>query len=564
MFEKAENLPEITKREYHDRYDQLSAQLMLLQQRCKQECLPVVILFEGWGSSGKGSRISDLVVNLDPRLFSVHTIEDPIGHEDRLPFAGRFWSRIGEHGTMTIFDQAWYEGATRSVMETYETTSWELSDLAHLVNDKEKKRRHKDVIKSISHYVASIQSIERQLIDDGYLIVKFFLHISEEEQRSRFVKLMLDPETSWRVNSDDIKQVQRYEDYYHVFNNLLELTDSEDAPWHVVVSQHKRSSNIQIIETLISSIEEALEKKARIRAEQDARTQEKNALIARAQVLFDEAQGTEREKKAEKELVKAQINDISSMKSKYKLVEVQKIDEVAHDFKIEDDAEYKRRLKAAQKRLQELQKILYRKRIPMIIGYEGWDAAGKGGNIKRVARALDARSYAVHPISAPTAEELAHPFLWRFWKRIPRTGHIAIFDRTWYGRVMVERVERFAREDEWMRAYDEINDFEAELQKWGAILIKFWINVSEDEQLNRFEARQNDPAKQWKITEEDWRNRKKNNLYKVCIDDMLRLTSTEYAPWHIVESDDKHFARVKALEIIIDTVEKHLGHLAEE
>lgn len=558
-----EKLP---KQAYHDKKDILSEKLMLLQQQCKREGLPVVILFEGWGSAGKGSRISDLVADLDPRLFKVYTTEDPIGHENRLPFIGRFWSRIGKHGTMTIFDQAWYEAATRNVVDLCMHSNMELKEFANLTEKKRKKNYQPQVLNTISGYSDSIHSIEQQLTEDGYLIVKFFLHITQDEQRKRFVQLMLDPETSWRVTNEDIRQIQRYDEYFDVFNKLLEITNTPEAPWTIIPAHEKRNANIMILETLVSSIESALIRRKEVKDAQAIRTGAKNQRILAAEEAVEEAKrgGVSKEiKKAQQALRVARIGDVSDLKSKHKLVKVPSLDDVRHDLKIESQEEYRERLHKQQDILSELQKILYRKRIPLIIAYEGWDAAGKGGNIKRVARALDARSYAVHPISAPSTDELAHPFLWRFWTKIPRSGHIAIFDRTWYGRVMVERIERFAREDEWMRAYDEINDFELELHRWGAILIKFWIDVSDEEQLRRFTSRQNDPARQWKITDEDWRNREKNDLYYVCVNDMLRLTSTEFAPWHIVESDDKWFARVKALEIINKTIQQRLEQTQE-
>ena len=198
------------------------------------------------------------------------------------------------------------------------------------------------------------------------------------------------------------------------------------------------------------------------------------------------------------------------------------------------------------------------RRIPLMVMYEGWDAAGKGGAIKRVAQALDARAYTIFTSPAPTKPELAHPHLWRYWTRLPKAGHVGIYDRSWYGRVLVERVEGFASATEWSRAYDEINEFERELQKWGAILIKFWVDVCLDEQLARFEAREGDPAKQWKITEEDWRNREKYPQYRAAVEDMFRLTSTPYAPWVVLESDDKRYARVKSLQIINEALTERL------
>ena len=224
---------------------------------------------------------------------------------------------------------------------------------------------------------------------------------------------------------------------------------------------------------------------------------------------------------------------------------------------MEEDV-YKKELKQLQQRLGELHNRLYRKKVPVIIAYEGWDAAGKGGNIKRITGALDPRGYEVHPIASPEPHEKARHYLWRFWTRLPRTGHIAIFDRTWYGRVMVERLEGFCSENDWMRAYNEINEFEKELHDWGAVIIKFWVQIDKDTQLARFTDRQNTPEKQWKITEEDWRNRDKWDAYEGAVNEMIQKTSTTYAPWHILESVDKKYARIKALRIVIAELEKVL------
>jgi polyphosphate kinase 2 (PPK2 family) len=212
-----------------------------------------------------------------------------------------------------------------------------------------------------------------------------------------------------------------------------------------------------------------------------------------------------------------------------------------------------------QKRLEYLHSVIYNRKIPVIIIYEGWDAAGKGGNIKRVSEALDPRGYVVNPIAAPDREELAHHYLWRFWRRLPKDGHIAIFDRSWYGRVMVERIEGFCTENEWKRAYREMNEFEAELRRWGAVIVKFWVDVDKDEQLKRFKEREENPQKRWKITDEDWRNREKWELYESAVDEMFRRTTTEVAEWTVLESNDKLYARIKALEVIISAIEKNLS-----
>ena len=223
------------------------------------------------------------------------------------------------------------------------------------------------------------------------------------------------------------------------------------------------------------------------------------------------------------------------------------------------DEEYKTELKALQKRLGELHNTVYRMGIPVVICYEGWDAAGKGGNIRRLAYPLDPRGFEVQPIASPEPHEKARHYLWRFWNRLPKTGHIAIFDRTWYGRVMVERLEGFCNENEWQRAYNEINEFEKELSDWGAVVIKFWVQIDKDTQLARFNDRQNTPEKQWKITDEDWRNREKWDLYETAVNEMLKKTNTTYAPWHVLESNDKKYARIKALKIVIEEIEKRIN-----
>ena len=216
-------------------------------------------------------------------------------------------------------------------------------------------------------------------------------------------------------------------------------------------------------------------------------------------------------------------------------------------------------LKKYQDKLQSLQFELIAKRIPMIILFEGSDAAGKGGAIKRLTQPLDPRGYYVTPISAPKGEERTHHYLWRFWRAMPAKGQIAVFDRTWYGRVLVERVEGFATDKEWQRAYGEINDLESQLVHENIILVKFWLQIDKDEQLKRFTERQNNPARNWKITDEDWRNREKWDQYEDAVNEMIQKTSTTYAPWHILESVDKRYARIKALKIVIEELEKALG-----
>ena len=243
----------------------------------------------------------------------------------------------------------------------------------------------------------------------------------------------------------------------------------------------------------------------------------------------------------------------------FPLVEMPRLSEIPLDGKEVGDEAYKAELKELQAKLGSLHNRLYRKRVPVIITYEGWDAAGKGGAIKRLTEKMDARGYVVNPTAAPNDLEKAHHYLWRFWKNMPKDGHIAIFDRTWYGRVMVERIEGFCTQEEWKRAYKEINDMEKDLADAGAVVLKFWMQIDKKEQEKRFRQRQENPEKQWKITEEDWRNREKWEQYEEAVNEMLIRTSTEYAPWIVVEGNDKYYARLKVLETVIDALEKRIS-----
>ncbi len=223
-----------------------------------------------------------------------------------------------------------------------------------------------------------------------------------------------------------------------------------------------------------------------------------------------------------------------------------------------DEQEYKQQLAHYQAQLGQLGHQVYAQKRPVIIVYEGWDAAGKGGSIRRVTEVLDPRGYVVHPIGAPKGEDKTHHYLWRFWRRLPEKGQIAIFDRSWYGRVMVERVEGFCDADDWQRAFREIKQFERQLVDFGAVIIKFWIHISPDEQLARFEARKSTRYKAWKLTTEDWRNPQRWGLYQEGVEDTLATTSTPGAPWTIVEGNSKHYARVKAIATIVEACRREL------
>ena len=599
------------KEEYKAKRDELMQRLTALQQRARAEHVGLVVLFEGWNGAGKGSRISDLMYRLDARATTVHVTSDldmaavrgfagaPWGVQDFYPPMQQFWKALGERGTITFYDRGWYSSSVQRMLLT-ETGDELLEDDDC---DEGKKRKHDDCGKgkkgraaeaaafarderrarSIDRAVESAAEFERQLVNDGYVLVKFFVHVREKMQRRRLERLYDDPATRWRVSEGKLASAADYPHAYRLYDRLLSRSDFSFAPWTLINGEEKRSANLKIAETLCEALERALDapedEDAKAAAEAAAANSDKalaevsggagkasagDAAAASAGFAPDGYPHTpdpaeDAEAVAAAEAIAKLQHSQAPTASRFILVEdpptlSKKYDEVVPM----DDGEYKKRLKKEQKRLYRLELEMYRKRIPLIALFEGWDAAGKGGAIKRVAQALDARAYTIFPSPAPTRPELLHPHLWRYWTRLPKAGHVGIYDRSWYGRVLVERIEGFATPAEWGRAYDEINDFERELARWGAILLKFWIDVSPEEQLRRFREREDTPAKRWKITSEDWRNRAKRQQYRSAANDMMRLTSTPFAPWIIVPGDDKKSARIEVVSAMADALEARL------
>lgn len=527
------------KDEYKRRYDALIAELVVLQQRAVTQGAGLVVMLEGWNGAGKGSRISDLMYNLDARATSVYVTPEVDAAQVRAfpgraegvsgyhPLMQEFWEALGERGHITFYDRGWYTKATEILLA----------------------RKPSEMVlpaEGARHFLQSIEDFEQQLASDGYEVVKIFVHVRKRAQRKRLERLYDDKETRWRVPERKLISSKDYDEQYELFDRLLEGSNFAFAPWVLVNGEDKRAANMLIAQTMVDALKAALAKKEeRDRAHQAQRAELSEAVC-----------GLEGEAAAEA-AARAQHAFAPKSTSFDIVANPPRVETMKRGLVLERD-EYKKELKHLQKRLFRLENLMYQARIPLILMYEGWDAAGKGGNIKRVAQALDARAYTIYPSPAPTKPELAHPHLWRYWTRLPKAGHVGMYDRSWYGRVLVERVEEITPPDRWAQAYDEINAFEHDLVDWGAILLKFWVDVSPEEQLARFEAREQDPAKQWKITPDDWRNREKHAQYRSAIDDMFRLTSTAYAPWIVLESDDKRYARIKALRIIVDALEERL------
>ena len=488
----------LTKNEYKEMMDKLAPKFAALQREARAKGLPVMVVFEGWGASGKGTMISRLIQPLDPRGFKVFTIQAENEEEHMHPFLWRFWTKTPAKGRMHIFDRSWYRRVITEQMDA----------------PMDQKR-----LDAAYH---QILSFEEQLSADGTLIIKFFLHISADEQEKRLKKLERSSETKWRVTKADWKHFKQYKAYLPMYDHMLEQTDMSWAPWHVIEATDRDYAAVKVMTIVAGMIEERLN-------EENAK-ESRSHLAERAQ---EELPGTE-------ETMRTTVLDGV---------------DVSLTMTKED---YKKRLSVLQKELTRLQNEMYLKRIPVVVALEGWDAAGKGGAIKRLTEPLDPRGYEVVPTAAPNDIEKAHHYLWRFWRAMPKDGHMTIFDRTWYGRVMVERIEGFCSQAEWRRAYREINQMEQNLTDHGVIVLKFWLQIDKDEQERRFNERMEDPEKQWKITDEDWRNREKWDAYVKAVDEMILRTSTTYAPWTIVEADSKYYARIKILETVVRALKNRI------
>lgn len=569
----------LSKEEFKPAYKQLVRKLVVLQQEARKAGIGLVVLFEGWGGAGKGSRISDLMYELDARAASVHVTPDfdtkalrdfpglPWGVTGYYPVMQEFWQALGERGTMTFYDRGWYTAAIDQALfeiacdgakKPKKKAKGASADLGATLLEGAAKARgefHGDVVDT---YRRMAHGFEKELVSDGYVVIKFFVHVSRDAQRKRLKRLRSDPNTAWRVSDGKLAQVKHYKEAYALYDRLLEATNFDFAPWTLVNGEDRLAANMRIAETLVEAIEHAL-----------AAQPDEAALAAQAKAAANAAQAScevpaaeapaEGDGWSQAALDEAHRQHSQAPRgSRYIIMAGYPRIDHSRPKPVLEPERYKALLKQEQRRFGALELEMYRKRVPLMLMYEGWDAAGKGGNIKRVAQAIDARAYTVFPSPAPTKPELLHPFLWRYWTRLPKAGHVGIYDRSWYGRVLVERVEGFASPEEWARAYDEINGFELQLVQWGAVLLKFWVDITPEEQLRRFEARRDDPAKAWKITDEDWRNRGKYPQYKQAVDDMFRLTSTEFAPWTVLESDDKRYARVQALRIVNDALEARL------
>jgi len=379
------------------------------------------------------------------------------------------------------------------------------------------RQRIEDLI-SVSDLDARAEQINRfeaMLVNEGALVLKFWFHLTKAGQAQRLKDLESDPKTAWRVTQWNWDRLKTYDKLQDVAGHILRVTNTPWAPWIVVEGTDDRYRSLTVGQILLAALKRKLSEPGQL-------------TTPVAPIVRVDTDGR---------------NLLSELDLHLTM----------------PDKTYKSELAQWQGRLAELLRDPRFQGRSLVCAFEGADAAGKGGAIRRIGAAMDARQYQVIPVAAPTEEERAQPHLWRFWRHLPRKGRVAIFDRTWYGRVLVERVEGFCSENDWLRAYTEINDFEHEMIGAGVIVVKFWLQISQEEQLRRFKEREQIEFKRFKITQEDWRNREKWDAYQQAICDMVERTSTGNAPWTLVEANDKNYARVKIIRTLCERIEAALN-----
>ena len=504
MFEAAETGRTVAKADYEAEVAKLRWELLDAQRQLKSAPFPLIVLFGGADGAGKSETVQLLNAWMDPRGIVNRAFNEPSEDERERPPFWRFWLALPAHGEMGLFMSAWYSAPLVGRVSR-ETTLAEF-DAA----------------------LDRIAEFEQTLAADGALVLKFWMHLSGRDQKRRLQKLSKDPLTRWRVTKPQWKQHRQYDRWSTTAERLIQRTSFGHAPWFIIDAADERYRNLSVATEIRDALYRSLgtgappapaKRRSRLtRSKGPAAPAAPSGLVSRV----DRARSV------------LDVLDMTPTLSK---------------------SAFKTKLLEQQGRLHVLQRKAQKQGRSVIMLFEGWDAAGKGGAIRRVVAALAPQDYRVIPIAAPTDEERVHHYLWRFWRHLSRAGRVTIFDRSWYGRVLVERVDNLATEAQWNRAYAEIRQFEEELTDHGIVLLKYWLHITNDEQLRRFNERAKSPYKSWKLTEDDWRNREKWDLYELAVNDMVEHTSTHEAPWHLIAANDKNHARVEVLRVASDAME---------
>ena len=494
MFEATKVGRSVSKEDFKEQQEALRTQLLSVQRELRHSKVPVIVIVSGVEAAGKGEVVNRLNEWLDTRGVRTYAFWDETDEERDRPRYWRFWRTMPPRGEITVLFGGWYMTPIEYRFQGHCTDAELDAELNRIVD------------------------FERMLTQDGAVIVKFWFHMSEKDQKARLKELSRDDRSRWKMAPDKARFTEHYQAFERVAERIILHTDRGNAPWHLIEAQDRRYRDLTVGKTLL------------------------HAIRTRLSEPLPEEHGAGTGSPELPDSPSARITLLDQL-------------DLGRQLSADD---YKAEMKGLQIELNELAWKAYNQKRSTVLVFEGIDAGGKGGAIRRITRVIDARLYRSIPVAAPTDEEKSQHYLWRFWRHIPRAGYITIYDRSWYGRVLVERVEGFAADHEWRRAYSEINRFEEQLVDSGVVLLKFWMHISQEEQLRRFKDRENVPYKRYKITDEDWRNRERWPQYKEAVNEMVVRTSTKHAKWTLVEGDDKLYARVKVLRTVCETLKAAL------
>jgi polyphosphate:AMP phosphotransferase len=473
----------VSKEDYQAAVPDLRVGLINAQYDLRSADFPVIIWISGDDRLAANELVNRLNEWLDSRFVETRVFADPTEEEHQRPQLWRLWRSLPPKGRVAFFAG----GLMRAAIQR---AAGEIDE------------------PQFSIWLRHIANMQTELVADGALILKFFLHTPAAEQKKKLKKAKKDPHAGWQIDQRDWIALDSLGPVLPIAERILRETSGPGAPWTIVESTDYRYRDLTVANTILAAITARLEGKGR----------HQGAAVADS-VFGDYDYGA---------------NVLSGIDLTQSL----------------SRSDYREQLAKEQARLKKLSLAARERGISTVLAFEGWDAAGKGGVIRRVTSALEAGDYRVISVAAPTEEERKYHYLWRFWRDLPAAGKVVIFDRTWYGRVLVERLEGFATPAEWQRAFDEINDFEAQMVEYGYFVAKFWLHISPEEQLARFKAREDTPYKKHKITEEDYRNRERWDEYVTAVDQKILRTTSEGARWHVIPANNKQFARVATLKAI--------------
>jgi polyphosphate:AMP phosphotransferase len=474
----------------------LRTQLLDAQFDLQEKKVPMIVIVSGMDGTGKGALITRLKEWFDPASVEVHAFEHPSDEIEERPFCWRYWHTLPSNEQIGLYFGGWYTPPMKEYIADESPSN---------------KKAKADLLKKMER----VADFETMLAADGTLIVKIWLHMSKRELSERFQKIRENERGHWKFDDKEWTDLVKYDRFGEMFSTVLKATHSNHAPWHMIHAVDLGETHLEAGRFLLKKMQEAIDGKL-------------------PKPRFDAKPLKEKLKNRESVLEKVDLTQ-----------------------KLDEEKFHKESLKL-QEKLHDLAWKLQEKRITALITFEGWDAAGKGGATRQILKAVDPRLYKLIPFAHPNENEKAHHYLWRFWNHIPRDGAIAVYDRTWYGRVLADRIEKRITEEEYLRTYGEINDFEEQLVEHGVVLIKFWLHISADEQLRRFKAREKLPHKRYKLTDADWHNRKLRAKYLVAADDMFAITNTRTAPWTILGAEDRYYTRIQVLKTVIARLEKAL------